>query len=107
MRCWRSSSRKPKACLVTTPSPCRRSDRLHLRLEQPIPENRDLAGLRVNPAITQLIDAAHYIATTLIQATGAEVVVLGLKHHARQVLLASPELRHVQQRLGHAMSTRR
>ncbi|MNL16660.1 hypothetical protein D3C87_1377120 [compost metagenome] len=54
-----------------------------------------------------MVDPADHIAAALVQATGTEIVVLRFEHDARQFLLATPELRHVQQRLGHTMTPRR
>lgn len=60
----------------------------------------------INTAIAQVVDAAHHITATLIQTAGPQVVVLGFQHHARQVFLAAPELRHIQQGLGNAVAAR-
>jgi hypothetical protein len=95
-----SSRNKPRRCC--------RAERVFQRIiEQSIPEQRHFGGVRINAAITQLVNAANHVAAALIQPTGAKVVVLGFEHDPRQLFLATPELRDIQQCLGHTMPASR
>ncbi|MNV54790.1 hypothetical protein D3C71_1469990 [compost metagenome] len=54
-----------------------------------------------------MVDPADHVTAAFIEPAGPQVVVLGFEHDAREFLLATPELRHIQQGLGHAVPSGR
>ncbi|MNC45954.1 hypothetical protein D3C75_949470 [compost metagenome] len=50
-----------------------------------------------------MVDPTNHVTAAFVEPAGPQVVVLGFEHDAWQLFLAAPELRHIQQGLGHAM----